>query len=59
MTDQIKGAASGVKDTLSSGAEKVGATSEDTRNWEAMSEDQKKQAFESIPDEKKENLSYT
>ena len=67
MADALKGAASGVQSGVSSGAEKVtsaasGTTStnsEGGQNWEAMSEDQKQKAFDAVPSEKKQGLSYT
>ena len=64
MTDQLKGAASTLQNTASSGVEKAqktvqnptSATSEEGQHWEAMSEEQKQQAFESLPSEKKQGL---
>lgn len=66
MADQLKGAASGIQNTVSSGAGKVSSTvqnptstaSDGESQWMSLTEDQKKQAFESIPAEKKQNLSY-
>lgn len=66
MADQLKGVAGGVQNTVSSGAGKVSSTvqnptstSSDTNaDWNVMSEDQKKQTFDSLPAEKKQNLSY-
>ena len=67
MTDQLKGAASGLQDSVSSGAGKVsstvqnptGSSSEGSQNWESLTESQKHQAFDSIPADKKKDLTYT
>jgi len=98
--DSLKGATSGVTNTVSSGAQKAGegaqsagstarntvssgaqqasegaqsagstaqgavssgteGATKGTEQWNAMSEDQKKQTFDSLPKEKKQGLSYT
>lgn len=67
MADQLKGVASSVQGGVSSGAEKVSSAATDAtststeggQHWEAMSEDQKQKAFDSLPSEKKQGLSYT
>ena len=67
MADQLKGVASGVQNTVTSGAESVSSGVQSATNtnstggesWSKMTEDQKKQAYDSIPAEKKQNLSYT
>lgn len=67
MADQLKGAASGVTNTVSSGANKASSaaqpqtssTSAGTKDWDAMTEEQKKQTFDSLPSDKKQGLSYT
>ena len=73
MAEQLKGAASGVGNTVSSGAQSVGSGAQQaassaqntvtsgsgTQNWDAMTEDQKKQTYDSLPQEKKQGLSYT
>ena len=63
MADQLKGAASGVGNTVSSGAQQVGSGAQSAassasnaatsggQDWSAMSEDQKKAAFDKIPDD--------
>lgn len=55
MAEQLKSAAS-------SGAEKVqgaaSSTTTGTQDWEAMTEDQKKQAYDALPEEKKNNMGY-
>jgi hypothetical protein len=65
MADSLKSAASGVTDTVSSGAQQVGSTAQSaasagaekvqggtsgTQDWEAMTEDQKKQAYDALPE---------
>jgi len=35
------------------------AASEGTKKWDAMSEEQKKKAFDSLPEDKKKGMSYT
>ena len=51
-------AASTAQSTASSGAEKVtGGTG--TENWDAMTEDQKKQTFDSLPADQKKGQTYT
>ena len=74
MADQLKGAASGVSNTVSGGAEKASSgvqsaasnvsntatgSSSGTQDWNAMSEDQKKQTFDSLPSDQKKDLTYT
>ena len=75
MTDSLKGAASGlqntatsgaqgVQDTVSSGAQSAKNASSSSgatggQNWEAMTEDQKKATFDSLPQDQKKDLSYT
>ena len=70
MADALKNTASGVTDTVSSGAQKASDTaqgaasgaqkqaSSGTQKWDAMSEDQKKQTFDSLPAEQKKGKSY-
>ncbi len=67
MAEQLKGVAGGVSNTASSGAQKASSgaqsaagtvTGQGTKDWDAMTEDQKKQTFDSLPAEKKHNLSY-
>ena len=65
MADSLKSAAGGVTDTVSSGAQQVGSTAQSaastgaekvtgtssgTQDWEAMTEDQKKQAYDALPE---------
>ena len=67
MADSLKGAASGLQSGVSSAGEKVSSTvqnptstaSDTNQDWNKLSEDQKKEAFDSIPSHQKENLTYT
>ena len=72
MADSLKGAASGVSNTVSSGAKTAqdtassgaskatgGGETSGNQDWNAMNEDQKKQTFDSLPEENKQGLSYT
>jgi hypothetical protein len=56
VSDGAQSAASTATNAASSGAEQVSGSG--TKDWNAMSEDQKKQAFDALPAEKKQNLSY-
>ena len=71
MADALKGAASGVGNTVSSGAAGAqsaatsgastvtGGATEGSENWEAMSEEQKKTAFDALPaDSEQKKMGY-
>lgn len=61
MADSLKNAASGVTDTVSSGAQQAGSAASTgaekatggtsgKQDWEAMTEDQKKTTFDALPE---------
>jgi len=52
MAEQLKGAASSAQNTATN-------ATQGTKDWESMSEDQKKQTFDALPAEQKKDLTYT
>lgn len=70
MADALKNTASGATNTVQQGAQAATDTAKQgaqgaqnaasgTDKWNAMTEDQKKQTFDQLPDEQKKGKSYT
>ena len=52
MADQVQNAAKGATDKAQEGA------SEGSKKWDAMSEEQKKQTFDALPEDQKQGKGY-
>ncbi|KAF7193022.1 hypothetical protein HII31_05667 [Pseudocercospora fuligena] len=64
--DTLKNAGQQAGSTVQSGAQQAGSAvhpgtqqATGTQNWDAMSEEQKKQTFDALPEEKKQGKTYT
>ncbi|KAI6798494.1 hypothetical protein KC367_g5475 [Hortaea werneckii] len=58
-TNTVQQGAQGVTDTAKQGAQGAQNAASGTDKWNAMTEDQKKQTFDQLPDEQKKGKSYT
>ncbi|KAI6892988.1 hypothetical protein KC318_g20769, partial [Hortaea werneckii] len=58
-TNTVQQGAQGAADTAKQGAQGAQNAASGTDKWNAMTEDQKKQTFDQLPDEQKKGKSYT
>ncbi|KAI7461451.1 hypothetical protein D0860_04969 [Hortaea werneckii] len=58
-TNTVQQGAQGATDTAKQGAQGAQNAASGTDKWNAMTEDQKKQTFDQLPDEQKKGKSYT